>query len=111
MYVQKDFLKIPFIHTSIYNPLEDPYILELGEKCDRGEIPQSECDAVYNYLTAGTMTISTEGCGYSSFLVITGATRGQVWFNADAGDGGYRPFNLSFLDWYEKWLDEHFFYS
>ena len=52
------------------------------------------------------MTISMEGCAYCSFIVITGSTRGQVWFNADAGDGGYIPLNLSFLDWYEKCLDE-----
>ena len=76
---------------------------------NRGEIPQSECDAVYDYLIAGTMTISLEGCGYYCFLVITGATRGQVWFNADVGDGGYHPLNLSFLDWYEQWLDEYFY--
>jgi hypothetical protein len=100
--LDKEFLKIPFIHTSTYNPNEDPYILELGEKCDRGEIPQSECDKVYDYLIAGTMTIFVEGCGYCCFLVITGATRGQVWFNADAGDGGYIPLNTSFLDWYEN---------
>ncbi len=56
--------------------------MELEEKCDRREIPESECDAVYDYLTAGTMTISLEGCGYCSFLVITGTAR-QVWFNAD----------------------------
>ena len=104
-----DYLKIPFVHTSIYNPDEDPYVLELRKKCNRGEIPQSECDAVYDYLTAGTMTISLEGCGYYYFLVITGATRGQVWFNADVGDGGYHPLNLSFLDWYEQWLDEYFY--
>ena len=105
-YIKQDFLKIPFTHTSAYNPDRDPYILELGEKCDRGEIPESECDRVYYYLNAGTMTISLEGCGYCSFIVINGATRGQVWFNADAGSGGYIPLNLSFLDWYEKWLDE-----
>ena len=104
----KDFLKIPFTHTSIYNPSDDPYILELGEKCDRAEIPQSECDAVYDYLTAGTLTICIEGCGYHSRLVISGATRGQVWFDADVGDGGYIPLNLSFFDWYEKWLDDNF---
>lgn len=104
--LDKEFLKTPFTYSSKYNPNEDTYILELGEKCDRGEIPQSECDKVYDYLIAGTMTISLEGCGYCRFLVITGATRGQVWFNADAGDGGYIPLNLSFLDWYEEWLDE-----
>ncbi|MGL5794738.1 MAG: hypothetical protein ACRC06_10085 [Waterburya sp.] len=44
--LDKEFLKIPFTHSSKYNPNEDTYILELGEKCDRGEIPQSECDVV-----------------------------------------------------------------
>ena len=108
--LERDFLKIPFTHTSTYNFDEDPYILELGEKCDRGKIPESECDRVYDYLIAGTMAISTEGCGYYRFIVITGPTRDQVWFNADVSDGGYIPLNLSFLDWYEKWLDEHFYF-
>ena len=107
--IDYNYLKIPFNRTSTYNPDEDPYILELGEKCDSGAIPQSKCDVVYGYLTAGTMTISLEGCGYSLFMVITGATRGQIWFNADAGGGGYIPLNLSFLDWYKKWLNEHFY--
>lgn len=107
--IDYDYLTIPFIHTSAYNPDDDPYILELGKKCDRGEIPQSECDLVYDYSTAGTMTISLEGCGYNFFLVVTGATRGQVWFNANVGDGGYIPLNFSFLDWYEQWLDEYFY--
>ena len=108
-YLNKDLLKIPFPHTFFYNPDEDPYILELGEKCNRGEIPESECSRVYDYLIAGTMVISMEGCGYCRFIVITGPTRGQVWFNADAAaGGGYIPLNLSFLDWYEKWLDEYF---
>ena len=57
------------------------------------------------------MTISLEGCGYCSFLVITGSSRGQVWFNADVSGGGYIPLNLSFLDWYEKWLNEHFYFK
>jgi len=81
--IDYDYLKIPFTHTSIYNPSKDTYLLELGEKCDRGEIPESEFERICDYLTTGTMTISLEGCGYSSFLVITGTTRGQVWFNLD----------------------------
>ena len=78
------------------------------EKCDRQEIPMSECDRIYEYLSAGTMTISIEGCGYCSFLVVTGATRGEVWFNAEVADGGYRRLNLSFLEWYEEFLDDYF---
>ena len=56
--IDYDFWKILFTHTSVYNPDDDPYIIELGEKCDRGKIPQSEYNAVYDYLTARTMTIS-----------------------------------------------------
>ena len=100
-----DFLKIPFPHTFAYCPDRDPYIIKLEKKCDRGEIPQSECDAVYDYLTAGTMTISWAGCGYCDFLVISGAARGQVWNNGDVADLGYMPLSNSFLDWYEEWLD------
>lgn len=37
-----NFLRIPFVHISIYNPDEDPYILELGEKYDLEEITELE---------------------------------------------------------------------
>ena len=110
--IDNGYLKIPFIHTSAYNPFHDPYLIEMSDKCDRGEISETEFSSVYvsfyQYSTTGTLTISLEGCAYSSFLVITGPTRGQVWFNADAGSGGYIPSNLSFLGWYERWLDEYF---
>ena len=40
--IQQDFLKIPFPHTSAYNPDDDPYILELDKKCDHGKISDRE---------------------------------------------------------------------
>ena len=40
--LNKYFLKIPFTHTLTYSPSDDPYILELGKRCDRGEILESE---------------------------------------------------------------------
>lgn len=100
--VSDDFFKTPFIHTSAYNSNEDPYIIELGEKCDRQEISQAECDRVYDYSTAGTMIIYHGGCGYYHRLVITGATRGQIWLDGDVDDQGYLPLNMGFLDWFEN---------
>ena len=107
-WLNDNFLKIPFLHTVAYCPNEDPRIMELWDKYDRGEITESECMAVDNYLTAGTMTIAWEGCGYCYFLVITGAARGQVWINGEVASVGYKAINDNFLDWYEEWLDRCF---
>jgi hypothetical protein len=47
-------------------------------------------------------------------LIVTGQARGQVWIDDRTYEwGGLYPFDqfdnatpLSFLDWYEAWLDE-----
>jgi len=106
--LKNNFLAIPFTHTTAYNPDEDPYFLELGKRCDQGAISETKYEKAWDYSTAGSMTISVGGCGYCCFLVITGPTRGQIWFDGEVSDQGYIPANLSFIDWYEKWLDENF---
>ena len=61
----------------------------------------------------GKIVIGEMGCGIMTDLIITGPARGQVWIDDRTTEwGGLYPCNtfgnekpLSFLDWYETWLD------
>ncbi len=57
-----------------------------------------------NHLYDGCLHLNDIGCGYSSFLVVTGPHRGTVWVDYSAGDGDITPVG-PFIDWYEEWLD------
>lgn len=52
----------------------------------------------------GYLLLSSMGCGYWSFLVVTGPAAGTVWEDFLAGDGGLRPTGHSFASWYNAWL-------
>lgn len=54
----------------------------------------------------GAITIGHQGCAFYTLLVVSGALRGRVVY-VDLDD--QPPFvvsDASFLDWYERWLDE-----
>jgi tetratricopeptide (TPR) repeat protein len=54
-------------------------------------------------LLRGTLLLATEGCGWTSLLIVAGPARGRV-----VSVGEYElHFNDAegFLDWYEKWID------
>jgi hypothetical protein len=57
------------------------------------------------HLYDGCLHLNDIGCGYSTFLVVTGPQRGTVWVDYSAGDGDIAPAG-GFLDWYGRWLDE-----
>jgi hypothetical protein len=54
--------------------------------------------------SAGPLNIAHEGCGAFFRLVITGAARGQVWFDDRASDSGITP-GPDFYTRYVRWLD------
>jgi hypothetical protein len=65
----------------------------------------------HNY---GILNLCNYGCGVSLFLVVNGLEKGNMWTDQRAYDLGIYPTNeeefgsatrISFLDWYEKWLD------
>lgn len=70
---------------------------------ERSTLPQPE---------NGFIFLVSHGCGEYSILVISGKQAGKVWYkyeNAVYADYALiegKPVQLSFLDWYEKWLDE-----
>ncbi len=104
--IPNDILKVPFKHTSAYNPDEDDEVIAMFEQADTGEITEEELDKYELYLTAGTLTLCHEGCGHLHRLVVSGSTRGQMWLDGTGSEQGYHPLDVSFLEWYEKWLDD-----
>jgi len=104
--IPDDILKVPFKHTSAYNPDEDDEVIAIFEQADTGEITEEELDNYELYSTAGTLTLCHEGCGCLHRLVVSGPTRGQMWLDGTSSEQGYHPLNVSFLEWYEKWLDD-----
>jgi len=79
------FLATPFPHTLAVGPDS------LGDDYDQDE------------LVTGSMILADVGCGASARLVVTGAARGQVWFDHLGIDSTLEP-GPDFRDWYLGWL-------
>lgn len=61
----------------------------------------------------GMIAICNFGCAASLNLVVNGSEYGYVWTDYRSSDGGLYPSDelgnkgrISFLDWYELWLDK-----
>jgi hypothetical protein len=56
----------------------------------------------------GFLPIAHHGCGVFDVIVVTGEQRGLIWWCDMQWGPVYDPSGrqLSFLDWYERWLDE-----
>jgi hypothetical protein len=55
----------------------------------------------------GTINLSDQGCTYSARLIVSGEARGRVVYLDE--QGWYPPYFVkdpTFLDWYERWLEE-----
>ncbi len=62
-------------------------------------------------LVPGAVYICNYGCALRFFLVVNGPQSGEVWMDRQADGNGITPergedgSKLTFLQWYEKWLD------
>lgn len=69
-------------------------------------------DKLYPAMTAGAIRLSHEGCGYYTWLVVTGEERGNLWFDPRCSDEPLAPLwhkrrrRTRFAEWYLEWLDE-----
>jgi hypothetical protein len=69
-------------------------------------------EELYPAMTAGAIRLSHEGCGYFTWLVVTGEERGNLWFDGRVSDGPLVPLwhahrrRTGFAEWYLEWLDE-----
>jgi tetratricopeptide (TPR) repeat protein len=60
---------------------------------------------VANQPLKGAVPLADQGCGMTSLLVLTGPSRGQVWFDARDNGGGMWLEAPSFDAWMSEWLD------
>ncbi|MGL5277419.1 SMI1/KNR4 family protein [Myroides sp.] len=114
-------LQKPFPHTTAWNPLEQLGALDdkIADAYDKGEeeleeeLYEERLEIIggeeHDY---GRLNLCDYGCGITLFLVVTGEQKGIMWTDDRMNDGGLYPSielentaNLSFLDWYELWLD------
>lgn len=87
-------------------PDEPSYLAAFRAWDDAWEVLQSE-------MTAGAVSLSHEGCGYYTWLVVTGPERGTLWFDGRAADLPLRPLvsaetgaeRVGFREWYLAWLE------
>jgi len=65
-------------------------------------------DAAYDLQedAAGCIRLAQHGCGSDAYLVISGSEAGKVWEFWGAADCLWHPTGMTFLAWYERWLDE-----
>lgn len=85
---------------------------ELAARLDRLEnepAPRAAEEELHQAMTAGAVQLSHEGCGYYTWLVVTGGERGTLWSDPRCSDGPLAPLGepgrVGFAEWYLTWLD------
>lgn len=76
----------------------------IDDDCSDEEFDQRE-----NLIHQGLFYLGTCGCEYDLLLVITGEFSGRVIYThhwCDSDKPYFFAYEMSFLDWYERWLDE-----
>jgi hypothetical protein len=122
------YLACPFPCTEWWNGMTPPNWWDLP---NAHELTSADTQPVDRYFGAerveGSLRLAHDGCGYYKHLIISGSERGYLWEDGRAGDGGIRPEpyiagpyrvagyllvpesgsrqRLTFLAWYEQWLD------
>jgi hypothetical protein len=104
--VHPELLATPFPHLDAYNPDKDPAVTGFWDSADRGEVSEEEQSFQLVREAAGTLALCDEGCGYLHLLVVTGPARGTMWIDSRGADAGFSPLNATFLEWYERWIDD-----
>lgn len=104
--VDPGVLRAPFPHAGYYNPYKDPEVLAAWNHMDAENASEEEEDLYAARERSGTLVLSDEGCGHLHFLVVTGPARGTMWIDSRGSDQGFIPLHVTFLEWYERWLDD-----
>ncbi len=103
----------PFIHTDAWNMKFEPTVEE-----DENEVEYENQFAAFQekyydpqYMN-GAIAICNFGCAVSLNLIVNGEEYGNIWTDDRSSDYGIHPTHelgnkdrISFLNWYEKWLD------
>ncbi len=105
--VDSNFLRQSF-------PFEEPWP---KKPRDRGQYDKQSRKYAQLYFRSvfiqGSLMIWHGGCGYYTYLVVTGKERGNAWLDDRPNDNGLLPYQpdekdpasrCGFLDWYVTWL-------
>ncbi len=90
----KDFLKKPFLPEDDFNPDRIPGLDDMTWRWSDEEYSKWWMEHLH-----GTIVISRRGEDLSTFLVVTGKTRGEVWADLTSVGEGYQRADWDFLDW------------
>lgn len=98
-----DQIKSDIDEIKLVFPFKEYYIWEDDQEQDKEQM---------NQVWYGNIKIIDIGCGESWHLIVTGEERGQMWHFCEVGIQPCSP-ELSFLEWFEFWLDgnEDYFYG
>ncbi|MBX9783441.1 MAG: SMI1/KNR4 family protein [Chitinophagaceae bacterium] len=103
----------PFLHTEPWN-LKFSTTIDQDENEDEYEKEYSKFEEQYfdKEQINGVIAICNYGCAISLNLVVNGQEYGNIWTDDRGSDKGIYPSHelgnkdkISFLDWYELWLD------
>ncbi|MFD1884900.1 SMI1/KNR4 family protein [Paenibacillus wenxiniae] len=72
------------------------------------DISDEQYEFTESQILGGMLCIGTQGCDYDMYLVLDGEYRGRVVYTNDFYEDApfFFVYDLTFLDWYERWLDE-----
>ncbi|KAF2508593.1 SMI1/KNR4 family protein [Flavobacterium zhairuonense] len=89
----------------IYPEMSDDFWKELNKKIDE-DVSDKDFENELGKIFGGILPLGTEGCTYYYGLILNGEFKGRV-VNIDIDRRKpFFAFESSFLDWYERWLDE-----
>jgi hypothetical protein len=105
----------PFLHTEPWN-LEFTTTIDYEENATEYDKEHSKFEEQYfdKEQMNGVIAICNYGCGVSLNLVVNGQEYGNIWTDDRGSDNGIYPSyelgnkdKISFLNWYELWLDNY----
>ncbi len=72
------------------------------------DISDEQYEQTSSQILGGMLCIGTQGCDYDMYLVLDGEYRGRIVYTNDFYEDApfFFVYDLTFLDWYERWLDE-----
>ncbi|SFO02303.1 SMI1 / KNR4 family (SUKH-1) [Chitinophaga sp. YR627] len=92
---------------AIYPGMSAEYWQSLNARIDgNDDLPDEEYYKELGKIWGGVIPIGSQGCTYMHALIINGANSGRVVNICTDGPKPQFTFEVNFLDWYERWLDE-----
>ena len=91
----------------LYPEMTDEFWADLNKNIEEDDdIATEDFEVELGKIFSGLLPVGTQGCTYYYALVLNGEFKGRI-VNVDSErQKPYFAFESSFLDWYERWLDQ-----